>query len=565
MNLTNNEIKDILLTNPTKKVWDAARADASRLQMHVLGYGLETYVSRIENYESQKALTVRKKYCKSNRDLFARVLRPIDNIWNGRGGGSAYLTSEANDKRLRSMTLDIYKGYSLQTWAEKFWAPRYIDDPMGLIFNEVDLRTPNGVYPTYKSTRDIFDALLNGRRLEYLVLKTAEPDVFRVIDDAKDILVKLEAGAPEEKGKVSFLKGAKYPQFINWFDTVPAMVISDMPKDGRDDAFMSPIQDEVELADIFLREGSIANIYRFKHGFPLPWKYPEVCGNCKGTKAVEGKICPKCNGSGIKLLSEPGDTTVYAWPTKDEPEIREKGGFVSPDLDYLKYADESLEGLEELITRTHWGTDREKSKKEDGTKGETATGRFIDTQPVANRLTKYAKAAESVEEFIVNNVGYYHRFFVTSYKGASINLGRRFMIENPDEIWTKYCDSRAKGAPLSALDDLLRDYYETKYQGNQQELQKYLNLIKLEPGVHLTMGEAKANLPWSKYMEKVFFPDYLATKSDLQLSVTPVATLIEELEAFAAEKAQNMPQDPMAVDPKTGLPYAKPKPAGAAA
>jgi hypothetical protein len=546
MKLTKQKIREILTTNPTKDLWAGAVKTSSRLQMHVLGHGLKTYLERIEQHESEKALAVRQKYCKTNRDLFARVLRPIDNIWNGRGGGVFYNTTEQNQGALRSMLLNVVHGYNLRNWIEAFWRPRYVDDPMGLIFIEVDpIGNKNGAYPTYKSSQEIFDALPNGRRLEYVIFKTKDPAIFRVVDDARDVMVKLTGQG--DQATVTDLKGKEYPAFINWFDQVPALIVSDISRDGDFMAFASPIQDELELAHRYLTDGSIANIYRFKNGFPIPWKYPEVCGKCKGTKAVGGQACDDCNGSGIKIQSKPGDISVFAWPTKDEPEISDKGGYISPALDYLKYADESQALLEELITRTHWGTDRETKAK---TQDETATGRFIDTQPVINRLVKYAKAAESIEEFITDQIAYYK--FTTGWKGASVSLGRRFLIEPADAVWKKYEDARSKGAGSGPLNDLLRDYYETKFQANANELQKYLKLMDLEPGVHLTIGEAKANLPYIEYMKKVYFAEFVSGFVDMEIINIKLKQLRADLETFTKEKIASLIPDPMAPAPVAG-------------
>lgn len=552
MILTDAQLKEILLVNPTGALWKAADADRKRLQMHVLGIDVQKNVVRIEGFESVKAETVRKKYMKTNRDLFARLLRPVDNIWNGRGGGSFYNTTEPNQKKIRQMVLNVTKGYSLRKWVEKFWRPRYIDDPQGIILMEVDQRNPNGTYPTYKSSKDIYDALPNGRRLEYLVLRTNDPGVFRVIDDVSDRLVKIEGAdtvtnvtnLKDDPRKIKVLGGKKYPVYVNWFGQVPALIISDLPKDGDENRFMSPVQDEVELADVYLRDGSIANVYRFRQGFPKTWKYPEVCGTCKGTKVIDTQVCKDCQGSGIKLLSNPEDVMVLSWPNKEEPEISEKGGFISPDIKYLEYADKSQAILEELITRTHWGTDRE-TKVDEKSGEKTATQSFIDTQPVNNRLTGYAEAAESVEKFIIDHIGEFN--FEAAYNGSAVNLGRRFLIESVDKIWTKYIDSRKGGAPQATLDDLLRDYYETKYQGNGMELSKYLKLAKLEPGVHLSMSEAKSNLPFLDFMKKVYCTEYASTLTDLDIINRPIEKLRTDLEAFTQEKIDNLVEDPAVV------------------
>lgn len=536
MILQKSDLARIFAENPTRKLWIDSALESTRLQMHVLGIGLQNYIQRIDQHESEKTFQLRKKYGKTNRDIFARMLRPIDNIWQGRGGGVFYNTSEGNDKKLRVMLSNVDKGYQIRDWVRLFWKPRYIDDPQGIIFIETDPTNINGVYPTYKASRTIFDALPNGRGLEYIIFKTDQPNIFRVIDDVLDRLVKFEGD------KVTELKSKEYPVFPNYFNRVPAIILSDIPKDGRDDLFMSPIQDEVELADGILREGTIASIHRFKHGFPKPWKYPEVCGTCKGTGLINASTCPDCNGSKIKLISDPADISVFAWPDKENPEISEKGGYISPALEYLKYADESLILLEEKMSVTHWGSFLQRDKSVN----ETATGRFIDTQPVNNRLVLYAKAAESIETFITNSVATFN--FQSGWKGATVNLGRRFQIEGPDTIWKKYEDARKNGAPQATLDDMLQDYYETKFQGNELELQKYLKLAQLEPGVHYTPSEAKAGLPWFEYMKKTYFPEYVSTLSPMAIIGTDLQALRKGLVDFTTKKIEETPDGPEAPD-----------------
>lgn len=535
-------MKQILKDRPTRKIWETAVADAKKLQMHVLGHGLEQHIEKIDYYESNRGIGLRRKYCKTNRDLWGRVLKQAENIWNGRGGGVFYNTTEANQKQLRSMLQDVWHGYTLRDWMANFWFPRYIDDPMGLIFMEVDMTMPNGAYPTYKGSKEVHEALPAGRRLEYIFFKTADPSVFRLVDDAKDVMIKVEGAGDDMTIKI--LKSKEYPQHINWFERTPAIIISDIPRDGDTMMFMSPIVNEVELSDEFLRDGSVRNIYKLKQGFPRGWKYPEVCGDCNGTGVQDAVTCPKCKGSKVKLDSSPADVTVFSWPNKEEIEIKEKGGYISPDIKYLEYADQSLQLLEELIMKTHWGTSKEKHK---GTQEETATGRWIDTQPITNRLTRYARCEEKTEEFITDMVAFYQ--FSRNYKGTAVNLGRRFMIEHVDEIWKKYSDGRQKGAGQSALDDLLRDYYETKFQANRMEMDRALQLMKLEPGVHLTMVEAKAALPYGEYMKKVFFPDFVTSLTDMQIIGTPIVTLKAQLATFTTAATAALPVDPLAPVP----------------
>jgi hypothetical protein len=548
MILTKNDLKRILLERPTGEIWKKASEESKKLQMHVLGIGLDRYIKKIEHHESDVSFNLRKKYGKTNRDIFSRLLRPVDAIWTGKGGSVFYDAPESIERKLRSMVADVYHGYQIRDWVRNFWKPRYIDDPQGIILMEVSESFPNGTYPTYKSSCEIVDAQVSGRRLEYLVLKTKDPQIFRVIDDALDRMVKVEGEVVQE------LKGKDNPTFINYFGQVPAIIISDIPKDGSDHFFASPIADEVELADIMLRDGTIGAIHRFKHGFPKAWKYPEVCGRCQGQKVIQGgSTCPDCEGTGVKLKDNPADIAVHAWPDKENPEIREKGGYISPDLEYLKYHDESLALLEEKMTFTHWGSYLAKTPKEKGEE-KTATESFINVQPVNNRQIQYAKAAESVEAFITEKIGYLN--FQQAIKGVTVNLGRRFINESPDALWTRYETARSKGAPLATLDDMLLEYYQAKFQGNDLEFRKFEKLTRIEPGVHMTAGEAKNNLPFLEFSKKIYFQEWLSTLGNMQINATDLTTLRKMLEDYTIERIKNAATvtDPAleAVDPATG-------------
>lgn len=551
MILNDKQLLEIFKTRPTKAIWTEAQNQKATLQRHVLGIGLASSAKAIMGHENEAGRKVREKYGKSNRDLYARVLQPTNAIWNARGGGVQYLVSEAQEKQLKTLLSNVRAGYSVRRWIRNFWRPRYIDDPMGLIMMETGT---DSVYPTYKSSSDIYEALPNGRGLEYLILKTPDPTIFRVIDDTLDRMVSWTGEGEDMKLKA--LNAKAYPSYANYFSRVPAIIISDIPKDGRPDFFASPIDFEVELADIFYREGSITSLYRFKFGFPVRWKYPEVCGTCKGQKSVNGQPCVPCNGSGIKLLNDPGDVSVFAWPSKDEPEIKEKGGYTTPDLKFLEYADKAIGELERLITRTHWGTYLQEAPVAPGEK-ETATGRFIDIQPVENRLADYATAAESIEKFISDmfSVYYFNKDAVTS-----ASLGRRFLIEGAEQIWANVLDARQKGAPLLTIKDLLRDYYETKHQGNQQEQDFYLKLIDLEPGVSLTLKEAKDTLPYLEYMKKVCFDNFTTITGKTAIINTPIKKLMDDLTTYTQAYIQEVAQNP---DPNAPVISADPTAAGA--
>ncbi len=260
--------------------------------------------------------------------------------------------------------------------------------------------------------------------------------------------------------------------------------------------FVSSVDDLIELADQFLREGSVKNIYKNYFGFPVAWGYQSVCPECKGTKVLNGRDCDHCKGTGIKSKRDPSEMIQLPVPeSKDQPILAPNiAGYITPDIKGVDMMTAELELLEDIMFETLWGT----HQADDSKKSETATGRFIDTQPVNDKLNKFSDAEEMIETFVTDLLGQF--LYGVGYKGASITSGRRYLIETPDEIWEKLQSARKDGAPTTALYDLFNDYLQSRYSANAMEMQKMLKLAKIEP------------LPFVKYEEFArlqTFPDII--------------------------------------------------------
>ena len=125
------DIKRILKENPNKLLVSAAQAYTRKLLMHMKGIGLENYIERFEGFEKEDVARIRKKYTHSNKDLFARTHRPVDKVYNARGGSVYYNTS--NEDALRTALRDVDHGYTVRQWIETFYRPAFHYDPMGCL------------------------------------------------------------------------------------------------------------------------------------------------------------------------------------------------------------------------------------------------------------------------------------------------------------------------------------------------------------------------------------------------------------------------------------------------
>ena len=520
MILTLEQISEILKTNPNEAMMSLARERNKRLSAHLFGANMDTYIQNINSFENDDQWEARKKYARSNRDIMERITRPIDKVFSAKGGSTFYNLPDKKDQEFRTRLRNTENGLALRKWIEQYWKPAYLSDPMGLIFMEID--EYGDAYPTYKGSVDIYTNKPNGRDVDYVIFKKGDKE-YRVIDDAWDMLVKWDGKTAE------IVREETYP---NHFGYVPGMIISDIPVLNTE-YFESPLWSIIEIADEYLRECSVKSIYKLLHGFPKYWGYEKQCPKCKGAKFISGEECKDCNGTGVKLKWDIADTYTLPIPENRDTDAiiaPNVAGYIAPPLPTWSMMTEELRLLETIMFETLWGT-----KQAENAENNTATGKFIDTQPVNDRLCKFSDAAEVIEKFVTDCMGklYYGDLYVDS----SINYGRRFTIESPDTIWNKYEGARTKGAPDSVLDDLLREYMQAKYENNSVELQRQLKAFDLEPFPHLTAEQVqKLNVAKADYVKKIYYSDFVKTLSDNDVIFVNIETLRTKFDAFAEAK-----------------------------
>lgn len=535
MTLDDKQALDIILKRPHKKYLDAAQTYTKKLLMHIKGIGLDDAIEQIDGYESQDILTIRKKYAVSNQAIFSRIHRPTDKVFSAKGGSVYYNLGDKQTQRFKDYLGNIVYGYSLKQWLEVFWLPALGYDPMGLIFVEID--NMGNAYPTYKSVLDIFEIQLTGRNVEYVIFKIdpkidtavangegSKDTIYRIVDDVSDRLVTIQGDR---------LQDIPNETFLNYFMKVPATIISNIydPVKGM---FVSIDDDIIPLADQFLREGSVKNIFKNYFGFPTAWGYQQACPECKGTTVLNGRQCDHCQGTGVKSKYYPSERINLPPPRdKDTPVLAPNvAGYISPDVQGWDKMTEELELLEDIMFETLWGT----HQADDNAKNETATGKFIDVQPVNDKLNKFSDAEEKIEKFVTDLIGQF--MFNQAYAGSSITAGRRYLIETPDEIWLKLQTARKEGSPTTALYDLYNDYLQARYSANAMEMQKMMKLAKIEP------------LPFVKYDEfarlqtfpdiilrrKFWFESWLNSKSDPEILFGDLKTLQEEFAKYCLDQ-----------------------------
>jgi len=544
MILTTDQILD-KIENPHPTI-EVLKKEHGELLMHVHGIGVTDYLKQVEGLESDIKIELRKRLARSNKDLFADILRPTDKIFEAGGGSKIYRfkgESTKKEEEFRANLADVKTGYSLTEWLDMYFIDKYTVDPNGLYLIE---HKDNRPYPTYKSIYTIKDYEHAGRKLEYVIFEPEvcykEPliesskqeidyELYRVYDDEGDKLYKLQ------NDSLTLVEDDSYE---NPWGYVPAITCSDRINTITNYK-RSSIDEQVELAGEYLREGSTKTLYKYHHFFPLFWMYMSTCPACKGVGTVnytnnsgniENKGCPSCNGSGWALKKDVSDIKAIKPPeTTEEPTVTpDIAGYVVPPLDSLVAMRDEQKLLRDMIFFSHWGTmlNREDAEK-------TAFEVSVNVQPIQDRLSKYSSSLESTEKEITDMMGEY--IYNDLYEGSSINYGRNYVIKSPKEILTAYLEDKGKGANYTVLNDKLEQYYHSLYAHDMQSLIIATKLIKVEPYIHNTIDEVvKWNLAQIDFAQKQYYNEWLSTKEDKYLVNTKVEKLQQELKEFSQNK-----------------------------
>ena len=390
---TPEQIKDIIIRNPNKKLLEGAQATRKKLMMHLYGQGMSECLERMEYFENEDIHKARRRYAISNKDFFSRILNEEDQVFTALGGSVNYSMPDSLEKQMNGLTDDVSYGISLHNWVKEFGLKAYRADPMGVIFMEREAIAVSETgmvgpkcYPTYKASSDIYDYLPIGRKLEHVCFQLTPAQLqefgisdenyknvsgaglyhtqtpyFRFVDDAQDTIFKRDGDS------ITIVESPVIAQknpIENTWSRVPAFIASDLIKFDEPTCFASAVEAIVELADTFLYDRSIRDLQKKYHGFAKVVEPLLPCGTCHGTGLIKGDPCPSCSmpgaekGTGYKLRTTVGD--VAKFPIKileDVPgfDFNRIFGYITPDIESWNKQDTSLEALEAMAYVTYWG------------------------------------------------------------------------------------------------------------------------------------------------------------------------------------------------------------------
>ena len=484
-----------------------AREYHKRLLALIDGEGFkDLLINEVEHIEGSNKAVARKKYARSIKDFYERLLRLTDNIYSSTGGVKRYenLTPKQIEE-LEAHLHNIKGGQTLESWLESTWLTVYHQDPNGIVFLEYDSDLDIKPQPSYKSINTIRNYVSNGQTLEVLLFEPIQLEnntkQWYVVDDNTFYTV-------NQNGETYSIVEEK--TFNHQFGIVPAVINSDIEHIGYDKR-LSPIDKVVELSEEYGRDLSIKTIYKFQQGFPKHWRYASPCQTCHGVgKDGDGNTCGDCGGTGELFRGDVTHEDRLTVPEDGEAVIAPGSGFVSPDLEYLADARIELKELEDTATFTHWGVVVETQAQA------TATEIVANLQPVSKRLNKYSDVAQRVESLLTEMVA--NNMFIEKPKDkkvSSISYGRNFVLETVNTVLERYELAREAGNNATILDRLYHEYLLTKYKSDNVGLQISITKSKVEPYLHFTVEQVKEVRGDKAAQKKMLFDEWWKSLTNL--------------------------------------------------
>jgi len=507
MILTDEQSFSIIKANQTAPKWVVdARKYNKKLCALVSGEEFaDELIEHIEKIESPAKAALRKKYSRNTVDFFARLFKPIENVFCSTGGvkdykGGSHQLSDDDTAKLLDIISNIRDGKSIERYIQSQWLNNYHTDPAGVIYvtyttNENGL---DKIYPTYQSIGAVRNYEPKGQLVEWILF---EPDtksvegslVWTIVDDlmVRTIIQTGEDFAIIEEPTKTF----EHP-----FGETPAIINSDITnKFGKR---LSPIFEVEDIAKEYARDLSIKIIYKFLQGFPKHWRRTMFCQECKGTKKSGAGQCKSCSGTGLMGNPDVGEIMNLPLPKEGEPIMSGDDimGFSSPDLETWAKMNEELETLEDNTFKTLWGVAPRKQIQK------TATEIHYDMQPQINKLNSYANAAEWIEwkitEWVANCID------TTKPKEEDVSLivyGRRYILEGIDTIQQKYEDAKKAGDNSIVLDGIFDELLTVKFKNDPNWLKQELKKARVEPYLHNSTAEIFQFFGAKEVARKIYF------------------------------------------------------------
>ncbi len=489
---------------------DWARKYSSELLALVEGENFLSTLRKVEGIESERIFNARKLFSRDVQHLVSRIINPTYNIFSARGGSKTYNKDKDRKPELSSKIQSIIsgnnEGKSLERYLEEKWVGYYHYDPAGVMWLRYITGDNMTAYPTYHDIFSIRNYKPKGQLVDWIIFEfepvktkdgNKELEKFVVVDDLKQWTVYKDVDK-------YFVSTEPLETFEHPFGQCPIIINSNIT--DRNGNRLSPLHKIIPVIKEYSADQSVKTIYKRRSGFPKSFQAKPLCLTCKGRKITEDKkACAACEGSGFMIHKDVGE--VFTIPIKEDGTMSIKGsdimGFNSPDIQYLVWANEEAERLENYCYYSIWGII---SSAKLNNQAKTATEIMLDKQPQINQLNKISNIAEFIEwkfsEWIINLVDPLKE---KNTQAALVVYPRRYILDGIDSMQARYEKAKENGDNSVILDDYFEDLISAKYQNDISFLHEAIKKSKVEPHLHYSVEDVERIFGKKEAAKKMYF------------------------------------------------------------
>jgi hypothetical protein len=497
-----------------------ARLYTTELLALVDGEGFINTIKKIENIESERLYKPRKLFSRDVQHLVSRIINPTYNVFSARGGSKSYNKDDKRKPELISKIQNIIsgnkEGKSLEVYLEEKWVGYYHYDPAGVMWLRYYTGENMTAYPTYHEIFSIRNYKAKGQLVEWIIFEPEkinksgkQIEKWIVVDDLKQYTI-------YKDGDVYSISTDALETFEHPFGQCPIIINSNLT--DRLGNRISPLHKIIPVINEYAADQSVKTIYKRRSGFPKGFQAKPLCVTCKGHKYSDDKtLCATCDGSGFMIHKDVEE--VFTIPIKEDGTMSIKGsdvmGHSSPDINYLTWASEEAERLENDCYYSVWGII---STAKLNNQAKTATEIMLDKQPQINQLNKISNVAEFIEwkfsEWIINLVDPLKE---KNTQAALVVYPRRYILDGVDSMQARYEKAKENGDNAVILDDLFMDLISVKYKNDISYLYQALKKAKIEPHIHDSVERVLAIFGKKEAAKKMYFSKWWSGISEFDI------------------------------------------------
>lgn len=265
--------------------------------------------------------------------------------------------------------------------------------------------------------------------------------------------------------------------------------------------------------------------------YPIIWTYPEEEDETALNIPMQG-TSDECIDMPVAMsksnannaLTNPGRHFQKPIPTTDQPDIGEPGGFISPNVENLRFIMEDIEARKINVQLSIAGSPGDPTQDQAMNKDQISAG-FESEQSVLLRISENFQEAE---EFVLKTKAAL-MFGEGSIKKESVNYGKSYFLHNEKTVMEEMEMAKKIDMPAYVIDQQNRAFSNTKYKSNPAQSERMEIIRMLFPYPNLKDSEVLANkdiLDPEKVAIRLEFFDLL---DDFERTYAKVETVWDEI------------------------------------